>query len=269
MPTRATAAPDRIDVVVETFVRGFAFTRSFTHPYIAERVGPLWVVRDAARKNPAEYRREEWVPRGVDPAEVDRLARRHARGHFCVCAVRAAGEDDAPVRAAYKALGYRLNVTEPLMAHALRRVPRLPEPLPVRRVTTADLADRLAKAARSRQVLPEHLAPDAPLRQYAALDEDRPVGWVRSIAVRVAGGGADGDAGGRVTTWVSNMYVDPRYRRRGVGRSLLARMLRDDRSRGSALSVLSASHTGALLYPLVGYETVGELLVFTPRRDRR
>ena len=258
MPTKTEPGRGTIERVVETFVRGFAFTRSFTHPYLPERVGPLWVVRDAPRKNPADYRREEWVPVDVDPAQVDRLARRHTRGRFCVCAALAAGEDDASTRAAYKALGYRLNVTEPLMAHALGRVPRFPEPLPVRRVTTPDLADRLARAARSRQVLPEHLSPDAPLRQYVALEGDRPVGWVRSIVVPTAGG--------RTTTWVSNMYVEPAYRRRGVGRSLLARMLRDDRSHGSALSVLSASHTGALLYPLLGYETIGELLVFTPRK---
>ena len=245
--------------VVETFVRGFAFTRSFTHPYNPERVEGIWVVRDAPRKNPADYRREEWVPVGHNAAEVDRVARRNARGRFCVCAVRAAGEDDGPIRAAYKALGYRLNVTEPLMAHRLRRVPRLPGPLPVRRVLSQDLADRLAKAARSRQVLSEHLIPGAPVRQYAALDGDRPVGWVRSIEVR--------GAGGFVTTWVSNMYVEPACRRRGIGKSMLARMLRDDRAHRSTLSVLSASHTGAMLYPLAGYEPVGELLVFTPRRS--
>ena len=247
-----------LDRVVEAFVRGFAFTRSFTHPYVPERIGGVWVVRDAPRKNAADYRREEWVPHGVDAAEVDRLARRHTRGHFCVCAVRATDEPDAPIRAAYKALGYRLNVTEPLMAHRLRRIPKLPEPLPVVRVMTQDLADRLAKAARRRQVLPDHLAPDTPLRQYVALDADRPVGWVRSITVR--------GASGAVTTWVSNMCVEPANRRRGIGKSMLARMLRDDRAFGSTMSVLSASHSGALLYPVVGYEPVGELLVFTPRR---
>lgn len=251
-PATVKRAPIDIERAVEVFVRGFAFTRSFTHPYLPERVGPAWVVRDAPRKNPADYRREEWVARGADPAEIDHLARTHARGRFVVCAIRSANESDAPLRVAYKALGYRLHCTEPIMAHRLGRIPRLPEPFPIRRVVTQELADRLAKAARSRQVLPEHLCDNPPLRQYVALDDDRLVGWVRSIVV--------GDA-----TWVSNMYVQPTYRRQGVGRSLLARMLRDDRSHGAALSVLSASHTGALLYPRVGYELIGELLMFTPR----
>jgi GNAT superfamily N-acetyltransferase len=244
--------------VVETFVRGFAFTRCFKHPCVPERVEGIWRVRDAPRKNPVDYRREEWIPVGVDAPAVDRIARRHARGHFCVCAMRRADEPDAPIRAAYKALGYRLNCTEPLMAHRLRRIPKLPEPLAVVRVMTRELADLLAKVARSRQVLPEHLVPDAPLRQYVALDGEQIVGRVRSIVVR----GTDGT----VTTWVSNMYVEPPYRRRGIGKAMLAKMLRDDRSKGATMSVLAASHTGAMLYPVVGYESVGELLVFTPRR---
>jgi GNAT superfamily N-acetyltransferase len=254
---RAAGSDDcQIDLnrAIEVFVNGFSFTRSFTHPYVPERVGPVWVVRDAPRKREADYRREEWVaPPGLDAREVDGAARRDTRGRFAVCAFRAAGESDAPMRAAYKALGYRLNVTEPLMAHRLRRIPRLPEPYAIHRVTTQEVADRLSRAARSRQVLPEHLGRDAPLRQYVVLDGQRPVGWVRSIVV--------GDA-----TWVSNMYVEPEYRRRGVGRSMLARMLRNDRAHGSTLSVLSASHTGAMLYPHVGYEFIGELLLFTPRK---
>ena len=62
------------------------------------------------------------------------------------------------------------------------------------------------------------------------------------------------------------MYVNPRYRRRGIGRSMLAKMLRDDRAAGLRQSVLTASHTGAMLYPVVGYELIGELLLFTPKK---
>ena len=51
---------DDVDVAIAAFLRGFAFTHSFTHPYVAERVGPLWVMRDAPRNRPgAYYRREE------------------------------------------------------------------------------------------------------------------------------------------------------------------------------------------------------------------
>jgi GNAT superfamily N-acetyltransferase len=242
-----------IDLAVETFARGYAFTRSFTHPYEAARVGPLWVVRDAPRKRAADYRREEWIAHRVPPAEVDRLARAQTRGRFAVCAIRAPDEPAEPLRDAYRALGYRLQATEAVMVHALDRLPPLGGPFPVERVLTPERADALARAAGSRQVLPAHLRPDAPLRQYAALDGDQPIAWVRSIAVADA-------------TWVSNLYVEPSHRRRGIGRSLIAGMLHDDRAHGAARSVLTASHAGALLYPLLGYALVGQLLLFTPTR---
>jgi GNAT superfamily N-acetyltransferase len=238
---------------IELFARAFAFTRNFTHPCLVERVGPLWVVRDAPRKRPEDYRREEWLAYGVEPSEVDRIARKHTRGRFCVCAIRASNEPEEPLRTAYRSAGYRLGCIETFMMHRLQRIPRLPEPFPVRQVVTQDLADRLAKAARNRQVLPEHLAADSPLRQYVALDGEAPVGWVRSIAV--------GD--GR---WVSNMHVLSNYRRRGIGKSMIARMLRDDRANGAAYSILLATHTGAMLYPNVGYGVIGELLLYTPKK---
>ena len=254
MPHHSLNSASDLDRVIEAFARGFAFTRSFTHPYLVERVGPLWALRDAPRTRAADHRREEYIVHGVEPAEVDRIIRANARGRFCISAIRTPDEPDGALRADYKALGYRLGTTEPVMAHRLRRVPKVSDPLPIRRVTTPDLADRLARAARSRQVLPEHLGDNSPLWQYIALDGERPVAWVRSIR-------ALEDAG-----WVSNLYVEPEYRRRGIGRSLLARMLRDDRARGLTRSVLTASHAGALLYPRVGYELLGELLLFTPKK---
>jgi len=238
---------------IETFVRAFAYTRSFTHPCHVHRVGRLWVMRDAPRKRPADCRREEWVACGVPPAEVDATARKESRGHFCISAILVTDQPDAPVRDAYKSLGYRLGTTESFMIHGLGRIPKVPEPFPVQRVRSQDLADRLAVAARYRQAMPEHLKPDSPLRQYAALDSEIPVGWARSITV--------GDA-----TWVSNVYVIPKYRRRGIARAILAKMLRDDRAHGATQSVLLASHTGALLYTAVGYEPIGLLLLFTPSR---
>jgi GNAT superfamily N-acetyltransferase len=246
-----------IERAIEIFARGFCFTRSFTHPYLAERIGPLWVMRDGPRKKD-DYRNEEWIAFHVPPEEADRTARKKTRGRFVICAIRASDEPDDSIRAAYKILGYRLTTKEPLMIHRLKRIPRLDAPATIERVTTVAQADALAEAARSRQVLHEHLVvDDAPMRQYIARSGDNQlVGWVRSIVV--------GDG-----TWVSNMFVEPAHRRRGIGRAMLARMLRDDRAHGAAVSALLASHTGAMLYPVVGYEQIGELLVFVPNRKKR
>jgi hypothetical protein len=140
-----------IDRAMEVFVRGFAFTRSFTYPYLAERVGPLWVMRDAPRKR-GEYRNEEWVGHGVDPEEIDCIVRAQARGRFAVCLLCGLDEPQEPLRAGFKALGYRLGRTEPLMVHPLTKTPYFASPAQVERVTGAELADRLAKAARARPI---------------------------------------------------------------------------------------------------------------------
>ena len=101
-----------IDFAIEVFVRGHAAGRSRVFSYEVSRVGPLWLMRDAPRRNPRDYRKEEWIAHGVAPREADAIARQHARGRFFVCAMMAEGEPDDPMRSAYKALGYRLLATE-------------------------------------------------------------------------------------------------------------------------------------------------------------
>lgn len=244
---------DVLQHAIEVFVRGFCFTRSFTHPYLSERIGKVWVVRDAPRKN-GNYRREEWIASGVAPKKIDQVAREHTRGRFAVCAIYGVHESDASLRKDFKALNYRLGTTEAVMVHDLKRIPRFDKPAEISRVTTEGMAERLNKAANSRQVLPEHLAKDSKLRQYVALVDDKPVGWVRSIDVGHA-------------TWCSNMYVDPGFRRRGIARAMMSQMLRDDRTGGSKLAVLTASHAGAKLYPVVGYKQIGTLMLYTPKKQ--
>jgi len=235
---------------IEVFARGFCFTRSFTHPFVAEQLGPVWVMRDAPRSS-GDYRTEEYIAHGVSPAEIDRIARRNTRGRFAVCAIHGIDEPDQPIRADFKTMGYRLRASEALMIHKLQRIPRCDSPAKIQRVTTEKVAERLAKAAGSRQILPEYLCDDAKMRQYMAMIGGKPVGWVRSIAV--------GDA-----TWCSNMFVLPKFRRKGIARAMLCQMLRDDRALGARNAVLLASHAGAKLYPIVGYEQIGTLLLYSP-----
>jgi predicted N-acetyltransferase YhbS len=246
--------PD-IEFAIEVFVRGHSAGRSRTFPYEANRVGPVWVMRDAPRKNPRDYRKEEWIAHDVDAGAVDAIARKHTRGRFFVCAIVREGEPDAPTRSAYKALGYRLLATEGVFVQPLQRIPRPASPVTIERVRTTDLAARLGKATRTRPIADSLLAEGAPLRQYVALDGNEIVGRVRSV-----------DAAG--ATWCADMHVAQSHRRRGIGRALLGRMLRDDRARGSKCSVLTASHTGALLYPHMGYERIGTLFMFAPGRAR-
>ncbi len=249
--TRRTG--EDIAKAIEVFARGFTFTRTFTHPFVPERIGPAWAVRDTPRKS-GHYRSEEWIAYDRPAAEIDRLARKHTRGRFGICAIVAAGESDESLRADYKKLGYRLVTTEPMMVHPLKRIPKFSSPAKIVRVITQDAADKLAKAVGSRQILPEHLTPGARLRQYAAMIDDQFVGWVRSITVDDA-------------TWCSNMHVVPKFRRRGIGKAMMSQMLRDDRAAGAKSSVLLASHAGAMLYPVVGYQRIATLLMFKPKRQ--
>jgi GNAT superfamily N-acetyltransferase len=252
----AGMAPSRqndLEHAIDAFLRGFCAEKSRTHPYEATKIEGVWVMRDAPRRNARDYRKEEWIVHGVEPAEVDRVARRHTRGRFFVCAMHDADEPDGPLRSAYKQLGYRLMTTEPLFRHRLARIPRRAARATIRRVRTPALAERFGKATRTRPISAEQFGADAPFRQYVALDGGEIVGWVRSV-----------DAG--VSTWCSSMYVRPTHRRRGIGASLLGKMLRDDRTRGAEQSVLLSSHAGAMLYPRVGYEQIGGLLMFAPRK---
>jgi len=245
-----------LELAIEVFVRGFTFTRGFTHPYPPERLTPkVWVMRDAPRKS-GDYRREEYVGHGISASEFDLIIWQATRGRYNVCYIRPMEENDSQIRAEFRALGYRLMVTEPFFVHRLLTVEPVEEPFQIVQVRTAAEANLLAKAARKRQILPKHLTADPPpIWEYMAMDGDKPVGWVGCVDVFETG-----------FSWCTGMFVQAEYRRRGIARALMTRMLTDDRNADSKGNVLLASHTGAKLYPLLGYEQIGELLMFSPPR---
>lgn len=241
--------------VVDTFTRGFAAWRSRTHPYLVERVGPLWLMRDAPRKDPAKERNHEYVALDTAPKRVAELIRKSKPKRYALCVVHD-GEGRRPeVEAGYKAAGFRYALHEPIFVCGLPPAPRGRAPLPVRRVKKVEEARAVAKAARTRQIDEADIGnDDAAARLFAAFDDGAPVGWVGSL--RTSSGAA----------WVSNLYVLPSHRGRGVGRALMRAMLRDDARRGIRHSVLTASSAGAKLYPGIGYKRVGTLQMFRPGR---
>jgi hypothetical protein len=198
--------PNReIEFAIEVFVCGHSAGKSRTFPYEVSRVGPLWLMRDAPRKSSRDYRKEDWIAHDVAPKEADAIARRHTRGRFFVCAMIADGEPDEPMRAAYKALGYRLLATEGFFVQRLKRIPGPRSSVSIERVRTPDLASRLGKITRTRPIPSDLLGDDAPFRQYVALDGEDIVGRVRSV-----------DAVG--ATWCADMYVSPSQRVAASGR---------------------------------------------------
>ncbi len=156
-----------------------------------------------------------------------------------------------------KAEGYRFGSTEAVFLRDLENIPEAQSEWTIRRVTTKEDADRLALAAKSRQILSSHLDGARPsVRAYVAEKEGEFVGWVRSIHVHP------------FEAYPSNLYVPLEHRRRGIATALMREMLLDDRRHGAQRSVLLASHAGAKLYPQLGYKQVGTLHLFIPRRHR-
>jgi GNAT superfamily N-acetyltransferase len=251
LPSKSASS---LRTAIDVFMGGVAFARSDTHPCEIHRVGRLWVMRDAPRKRAADYRREIWVVYGTSPADADQLIRRKTRGRFCICALLAADEPDEALRALYKDAGFRLGSTMAIMMHRRpRRVPDLPTPFPIERVATIEMAKRFGKATRRRLTRAAELIDGTAIRSYVAIDRAQIIGWATSITV--------GEY-----TWIQGMFVAPRYRRRGIGKAILSRLLRDDHAHGAKASFLTASHAGAMLYPHVGFETIGQLLLYTPRK---
>ncbi|MFT3789450.1 MAG: GNAT family N-acetyltransferase [Tepidisphaeraceae bacterium] len=190
-----------------------------------------------------------------------KLVREKSRGNYILCVLRDVDEPEEPIREAYRDLNYRLRGTEPLMVHDLQRVPRVEAPVNIERVDSHERAEQLAKATGRRPLDETYFAPDAPIRQYMSVntsDGQTIFGWVRSVSVPETN-----------SSWVADMFVEPAHRRRGIGKAMLAHLLKEDRRRGCDRAVLTASHAGAMLYPQVGFKTVGVLLAYKEGREEK
>jgi GNAT superfamily N-acetyltransferase len=241
------------ETAVSVFVEGFCAGKSLTHPYESKLIEGVWALRDAERRNPRSYRKEEYIAWDTPAHDVDRIARDATRGWYFVGAFLGDGEEEATLRSDYKKLGYRLLSTEPFFVHDLARVGRVKSPARIECVCDEAMDIALGKATRCKPLGHAFHGVESPIRQYAAFVDDAIVGSVRSV--RAMNG-----------NWVQALHVAAPMRRRGIGTALLQRLLRDDRKTGAKQSVLLASHTGALLYPHAGYKRIGTLYIFAPKR---
>lgn len=241
---------------IETFVRGYATTKSLTHPYEAIQFGSVWGLRDGTRKNLKNYRKEEWIACAEDDRKLLEAVTRNSRGwHFLGVFVES-DQSIAPTRDRYKQLGYRLLSTEPFFIQPLSKIPNKSSPAEISRVTSVEQVNAYSSEAKVRPNPDLFLSNDTTWRHYVATVGDRVVGWVSSIFTPTN------------STWCSNLVVRPEFRRQGIGGALLSKMLRDDRKYGAKSSVLLASHTGPLLYPTLGYQQKATLLILAPKQSR-
>lgn len=247
----------------EVFAEGFGATRSLTYPFPARRVAPrAFLLADAPPLEAISRRytrRPELIAWDVTPDAATEIAAGASLGsRYFLCLMVEPVERETEAIAAFKAAGYRLQRREPhFVLLVARRLGEIGDECPLRRVVDARDAEAVAKAAGARQILPRDLgggAEASDVRLYAAFDGDSPVGWVRSIRTRPD------------RSWVANLFVLPEYRGRGVGRSLMRRMLDGDAEAGIRHSVLLASQAGSRLYPHLGYQRRGTCLVLCPKK---
>jgi GNAT superfamily N-acetyltransferase len=256
-----------VDVTLADAIATFAVTlstaKSIRHPYVAHDLGGCrWRLADAERPRAADYRSEEWVCLARDVVDTVEQAQVTARtpGRWAVSVVLPEGDDDGPLRSTMRARGHRLMTTESMMVRPLAgRGSAVPPagncPAAIVKITTPDQGEELRVATRRRPFLPEWIEGERPfLRQFLAHIGDELVGWVGSMR--------HGDIGS-----VTNLYVVAAHRRRGVGTALMTRLLTDDKHNGIRASTLLASHSGAMLYPRVGYSRISTLFLYGGKRD--
>lgn len=262
MPPSPTADLSLADAIA-TFAVTFAAGKSVRHPYVATDLGSCrWRLADADRKRAADYRGEEWVCLAddvvgtVEQAEADA----RSRDRWAVSVLLPEGNDDGPLRATMRARGHRLMRTESMMLRPLTGrgsavAAAGDNPAAIVRLSTPEQTEELRKATRRRLFLPEWTEGDRPfLRQFLAYIGDALVGWVGSMRL--------GDIGS-----VTNLYVVAAHRRRRVGAALMTHLLADDKRHGIVASTLLASHSGAMLYPRVGYRRIATLYLYRGKRD--
>lgn len=245
-----------LDRAIDAFMAGFAYTKSYAHPYVVTRVGDLRIMRDGPGRK-LDPRLEEIIVHGTPPEEVVRQVRAYGVDRHAICTVESTGADYEALKKEYRQRGYRLISRQPFFVKDLS----LQKPFSgkrVRRVASGADADLIFKTTRRRLSFREHLSEDdSAIRMYAAFDEQTVLGTVMSVT-SIQG-----------ARWVANLVVEPQHRRKGIGSELMLAMLDDDRRLGYEHSVLLASTAGSKLYPLLGYEQIGLLQIFMPIRPRR
>lgn len=240
-----------LEAAARVFLTGFSATRSITHGYRVRDLDGLSVMEDTPRKR-GVYRTSEYVAVNADPTDLVSRCKADAERNYAIAAIYPGAGPFAETEGQFRTLGCQLVTREPMFTHRGLPAPHRID-VDVRRVRDASEVAKVNQTARTRQLNPSELRLSDPMiRLFAAWVDGEPVGWVRSVR------------GTEVATWVSNLWVNPDYRRQGIGGALMTTMLFDDRELGFEVSVLLASHAGAMLYPQLGYERIGTLLLYKP-----
>ena len=246
--------PQTIDVVCAAL----ALNNSITAPSEVMRHGPLWILRDVNAKLD-KARTEEIFAWGATPQESIRAVKDYApRYKYVLLPFIKPDEDFDAIREVYKSLGYRAMSSETLFVCSLGRHKPTPSRWVIRRVKEPDEMKRVATdvfGRANRKLRPQDFTDARPaMRMYYAEVDGRAVAVARSLMPR------------RSVSWLHDVRTVESYRRRGIATALINQILTDDAALGSKHSALLASHAGANLYPLLGYQLRAILQLYAPPR---
>lgn len=230
---------------IEVFVLAIAALKSRFHPYLAEQAEGLWILHDTPGRR--DQRKTEIVNIGQPVGEaVERISRLHPEWHF-LCHFVPTGQSTEAAKRELKACNYRLVTTELMYCHFLENIGPYQCDPPIRSATTQAEADAFPCTSQHKPKLLQGST------RFVVADETTDFGWVSTVPI-----GPD--------AWVSDLFVRPDHRGKGYGAALMNRLLAHDRDAGVRASILLASKAGARLYPHLGYELRGTLLIGCPRK---
>lgn len=232
------------------FIAGYTGTAHARRAATPLAVAPIRGVRFTGDEHQPDEPFDDFFASACDPAVALAAlaeARPLPRHYLTVLA------DQPGLVAAYERGGYCLSYSEALMVCdlAVRRLSR-PDPavMAVRTLAEADWLNAHDPQG-LRWITPDNLA-DPQMTHYAVIVDGLPVARGRNL--RLA---AD-------HSFVSRIYTAESYRRRGLARALMLRLLADDAARGVEWSALMASPMAVELYAGLGYRTVGVTHIFEP-----
>ena len=214
------------------------------------QAGPLPVVRSKYLWNGVPRHTDDFFIQAIAPEVALAAVREHnpLPQHYLLVI-----DDQPDTLAAYSAAGYRLAFSEYLMARPLTNLlPANPE-VAVELVRDADEAARMNAADVEHEpwVRPGNF--EAPnLRHYYVLQDGVIAARARSWQPHAE------------YSYVTHVFTNPAYRRRGLARAVMLRLLHDDLAHGVTESLLVASEEGDLLYRSLGYTRLATLLVLEP-----
>ena len=240
---------------IEAHIQSSMLTSAFGDAREVLRIGRLSVVRDApGRKRPP--RLQSIIITDVPADEAIKTIRSYEPTHWILCFINGMDANHESIKESYKAFGYRLNIRFPVFVRKITSQAPAAKVL-AHRIRNLRTIDEISRLRRRKFLPPEAWQGDDPLmRVYSVVQDDQVIGWVESIRAT------------KTSNWVSDMFVVPSHRGKGIGTSLLQSMLLDDHRHGVKNSALLSSSEGVKLYERAGYKQIGLMQIFAPNKKR-